>query len=518
MAIQVVQTSVNRLNSGADTTLTLTGVTPGSVIIAYSLGGMPRLYDGYKRFNSVYAYKIARSSTESYTFYDLADGFYAPVYLMEVSGIDLIRPIYSNLYTYDAKSATSVSMSDWLTSDVLVGAVAIFNPTNYTAATIPAAGTTSPTYALKGSYTYSQAANAVRYEVFYNELTNPGTYDLTYTTTGSGGITGDMIFLRAAMTSQEQTGNTRIVVPDRAAPSSGMSGGYGTFGFGGIFGGEVQTTGEVTVDRDQVGTARITAIVNKTTIGTARITAPTPKVQLGTARITARPTRTQLGNARITATVDKTVSGNANITTVNDKPQTGNANIESLIITTDQPQTGMANIRSDTVRDQLGDARITTQPTKAQVGTARITTVVAQNQLGTARIRKTIDASLTGNARIQQTVDTTISGNARINHLYEQTITGNASIATTSTKPITGIAKIVAQASRDQAGAAFIINPLVAAPGLYIPTYDTNGSFGEATVSEGNYVAGHSGHGSIETLTIEEGGIYVPTTGTTGRY
>ena len=306
-----------------------------------------------------------------------------------------------------------------------------------------------------GSWTFSSTATPPTIASPYSGV---GTYQrdsYLYVKQYSAGTAGDPAPMFAT-TDKPQLGAAFILNPPTSAATGGIGGGWGTFGFGDVFGGEVLRDTLITTDRDQTGNARIQVVNDKTQSGNARITSVVSRTQTGNARITAVVSRNQTGNARITQTVSRTQVGNARITQVVSRNQVGNANITSLITTTDRTQTGNANIRNDTTRSQVGNARIANVYSRTQVGNARITAVVSRSQIGNARITQTVTRNQIGNASIFKTVSRTQIGNARIQKTVDQNQVGNARIFKTIDRAQFGNARIAKDVNQNQIGNARI--------------------------------------------------------------
>lgn len=185
----------------------------------------------------------------------------------------------------------------------------------------------------------------------------------------AGGVGSAGVLIVTSTEEHTQSGYSVITEPLSFNSNGAITGGYGAFGFGAIFGGEAQTSGlmdhkydqsgfaniKVTNSVTQTGTATIASLVTKTQSGYSRIQTSSLKTQLGYATIQYAYLKEQLGFASIKGTTSRTQTGYARIQHYVSKTQPGYANILSEV---SNEQTGFADIFGDTIHDQGGYANI----------------------------------------------------------------------------------------------------------------------------------------------------------------
>lgn len=481
MAIQIVQASVNRQNSGSDTTLTLTGVVPGNLIIAFSAGGVSR-NPGYTRYNGVYVYKVAQNTTESQLFPNLNDGYYHGIYLIEVSGVDRNNPIISNPFNYI--NGTSSTIAGVTTVETPAGAISYQMALNQTGATIPSVGSVAPTMTKKTDYTFTQTGNAVRYELFSTDF-NPGTRDVVFTGgANTTGILSELLVLNPATTPRVTQGNmyiTRGALPT-TAPSQGVVGGWGAFAFGAVYGGEVASSGETTTDRTQSANARIQRTIDSTIAGNMRVTAQPERTQSANARILVTVDRTQPANMRVQCTEDRTQQANARILRVEDRTTTANMAIESAVFPASYLQVGDVRIRKDVDQTQIGNMAVLEMQDRVLQANARIQLVT--------------DRTLQGDARISRENLQTINANLRIHAEVSRLQTARASIRRDNLESLIGHALVAKEVLQTISGGMFIIR---------VNDYDTKPRVG--IVDDTPSIGGRRDRSSISVVPQRPGSI-----------
>ena len=144
---------------------------------------------------------------------------------------------------------------------------------------------------------------------------------------GTSGTAGVLSLSQQLVQTKGQTGYANIIVPIADSPVGSITGGYGTFGFGAIFGAEVSASGLEVQNRLQTGYANIRAQTTRTQTGSATIAASSVRDQTGYSRIQTNSLVTQTGSATVQALVNRNQLGYANILYTFERDQLGYASI-----------------------------------------------------------------------------------------------------------------------------------------------------------------------------------------------